>query len=159
MSSDAGQRLKGLLAPVVAECGLLLEDVGLGAAGRRRLVRVTVDLPDGPGGVGSDALTEVSHAVSAALDDADAVDGSYVLEVSTPGIDRPLREPRHYRRAVGRLVTVRTRAGESWHGRLVAADAAEVTLSVDGAQRHLPYADLVAGAVEVELKTVGEVED
>jgi ribosome maturation factor RimP len=159
VSGEAASRLHSLLAPVVEECGLYLEDVTVGASGRRRLVRVTVDLADGPGGVGSDALADVSRAVSAALDDADPVPGTYVLEVSTPGIERPLTEPRHYRRAQGRIVHLRTQTGERLHGRLVAADGAEVVLVVGGSRRHLPYGELAQGRVEVELGAVEEVED
>lgn len=159
MSGEAAARLRGLLAPAVEGCGLLLEDVAVTAAGRRRLVRVTVDLPDGPGGVGSEALTEVSHAVSDALDAADVIPGAYVLEVSTPGTDRPLTEPRHYRRAQGRLVRVRTRGGDRLQGRVVAADDEGVTLASDGVRTHVPYADLVEGAVQVELTALEGVED
>lgn len=159
MVGGEATRLRPLLGPVVEECGLFLEDVAVGAAGRRRLVRVTVDLPDGPGGVGSDALTEVSRAVSEALDDADAIPGSYVLEVSTPGVDRPLTQPRHFRRALHRLVTVRTHEGERVHGRILTADDDEVVLAVDGTRRHLPYAEVAEGKVQVELGALGEVED
>ncbi len=156
MSSDPAPRLRGLLEGVVADAGLLLEDVGVLSAGRRRLVRVTVDLPDGPGGVGSDALSEVSRAVSAALDDADILAGSYLLEVSTPGTDRPLTSPRHYRRAVGRLVRVRTSTGERVRGRLAEADTEGVAIDLGGPVRHLAFADLAEGRVEVELRGVDQ---
>lgn len=158
MSGEATARLEGLLGPVVDGCGLFLEGVSVRAAGRRRLVQVTVDLPDGPGGVGSEALTQVSHAVSAALDDADLIPGAYVLEVSTPGTDRPLTEPRHYRRAQGRLVRLRTRDGARLRGRVVAADGEGLTLAVDGARTRVAYADLVDGVVEVELTALEEVD-
>jgi ribosome maturation factor RimP len=133
--------------------------VTLGASGRRRLVRVTVDLPDGPGGVASDALADVSRAVSRALDEADPVPGTYVLEVTTPGTDRPLVEPRHYRRAQGRLVRLRTREGERLHGRLLTADGEGVVLLVDGDRRHLRYDGLAEGRVQVELAGLEEVAD
>src|SRR5699024_10468537 len=99
-------QVEELLEPVVAGAGLHLEGVQVSGASRRRLVRVTVDLPDGPGGVGSDLLAEVSRAVSSRLDEAeDLLAGSYLLEVSTPGVSRPLQTARHFRRAQGRLVT------------------------------------------------------
>lgn len=159
MSHDPTPRLRSLLEPVVAAHSLYLEDVAVLAAGRRRLVRVTVDLPDGPGGVGSDALAEVSHAVSTALDAADLLPGAYLLEVSTPGTDRPLAEPRHYRRAQGRLVRLRTRSGDRLRGRIVAADAEGLTLEIDGVRRHISYADLAEGSVEVELRSLDSSED
>lgn len=159
MSGDAAQHLRSLLAPVVAASGLYLEGVVVHVAGKRRQVIVTVDLPDGPGGVGSEALTEVSRAVSAALDADDTISSAYVLEVSTPGTDRPLREPRHYRRAVGRLVRLRTKTGQKVSGRLSAADDEGITLAADDAPesaRHLAYADLTEGVVEVELKSLAD---
>lgn len=159
MSGDAAQHLRSLLAPVVAASGLHLEGVVVHVAGKRRQVLVTVDLPDGPGGVGSEALTEVSRAVSAALDGDDTISGAYVLEVSTPGTDRPLREPRHYRRAVGRLVRLRTKTGQKVSGRLTAADDEGITLAGDDAPesaRRLAYADLTEGVVEVELRSLAD---
>ena len=109
-STRAGQtreHLLDVLAPVVAATGYDLEDVTVTSAGRRSLVRVIVDAD---GGVDLDAVAEVSRVVSEALDgDADggaAFAGPYVLEVSSPGVDRPLTEPRHWRRAIGRLVQV-----------------------------------------------------
>jgi ribosome maturation factor RimP len=161
VSGDAAQHLESLLAPVVAASGLYLEGVEVRAAGKRRQVLVTVDLPDGPGGVGSDALAEVSRAVSGALDADGTISGAYVLEVSTPGTDRPLREPRHYRRAVGRLVRLRTRTGQKVAGRVRAADDDGITLEHDGAPesaRRLAYADLTEGVVEVELRALDDAE-
>ena len=105
-SAHAREHLLELLAPVVADTGYDLEDVTVTSAGRRSLVRVIVDAD---GGVDLDAVADVSRAVSDALDaDAATPDfaGPYVLEVSSPGVDRPLTEPRHWRRAVGRLVQV-----------------------------------------------------
>lgn len=148
--------LRSLVAPVVARHGLFLEGVEVRRAGRRVTVLVTVDLSDGPGGVGADALADVSRDVSAALDEDDTFPGSYVLEVSTPGADRPLREPRHFRRAIGRLVTLRTTSGERVAGRVRTADDEAVTLGDDGsgrtAGRTLRYSDVAAARVEVELR-------
>ena len=93
------QQLRSILEPAVVASGLYLEDVVTAAAGRRTTVTVVVDLADGPGGVSSDQLSEVSRAVSEALDAADPIKGAYMLEVTTPGIDRPLTTPRHFRRA------------------------------------------------------------
>ena len=107
--------LMRLLDPVVTTQGLDLEDVVVTPAGRRRLLRVVVDRD---GGLSLDAVAAVSTAVSAALDDSDAMGGApYVLEVTSPGIDRPLTEPRHWRRNRTRLVTVTTAEGTSLTGR------------------------------------------
>src|SRR4051812_39024854 len=92
-------RLLDVLSPVVREVGYDLEDVTVTAAGRRSLVRVIVDAD---GGIDLDAVAEVSRVVSDVLDEkGDGFAGPYVLEVSSPGVDRPLTEPRHWRRAEG----------------------------------------------------------
>ena len=155
MSGEVARHLSSLLAPVVAASGLVLENVAVRSAGKRRVVVVTVDLPDGPGGVGSDALADVSRAVSAALDADDTFSSPYVLEVSTPGVSRPLREPRHYRRATGRLVRLRTRSGDTVTGRVSSADDDSVTLG-SGKPRRLAFSDIVEGVVEVELRGVDQ---
>ena len=111
MSNVQADELRRSLIPAVEAAGLLLEDVTTAQAGRRTVVRVTVDLPDGPGGVTSDQLADATRAVSEALDRIDPVQGTYTLEVSTPGIERPLTEARHFRRAVGRLVEFETAEG------------------------------------------------
>lgn len=149
--SSATQRVRAAVGPAVAGVGLLLEDVVVTAAGRRSVVRVVVDLPDGPGGVDSEALAEASRAISAAMDDADPVRGSYVLEVSTPGTDRPLTEPRHFRRAVTRLVRLTLTDGSTRAGRLVEVGEALVLEAPDGARTDVPRGDVVRGVVEVEL--------
>ena len=101
-------RLRGVIEPVVTAAGYDLEELTVSRAGRRHVVRVIVD---GDAGVNLDAVAEVSRAVSRALDEAeeasgDLVAGEYQLEVSSPGVDRPLTEPRHWRRNAGRLVKV-----------------------------------------------------
>jgi ribosome maturation factor RimP len=132
-----------------------LESVRVTAAGRRRLLRVVVDSDRG---VSLDDAATVSRELSAALDQAAAMgDFPYTLEVSSPGVDRPLTDRRHWRRAVGRLVKVTvTDSGGSGNsgvvsGRIVSADADGVTLDVDGARRRFPYAVLGAGAIQVEF--------
>ena len=148
-------RLAGLIGPVVAAAGMDLESVRASVAGRRRLLRVVVDSDHG---VSLDDAAEVSRDVSAALDATDVMgDMPYTLEVSSPGVDRPLTEPRHWRRAVRRLVRVKTGAG-TVQGRVLAADAAGVTLDIDGAEHRFGYGDLGAGAVQVEFGRLPDVE-
>lgn len=160
-AAQAREYLLDLLAPVVSGAGYDLEDVAVTSAGRRSLVRVTVDAD---GGIDLDAVAEVSRLVSDALDkDADnpasprALTGAYVLEVSSPGVDRPLTEPRHWRRAVGRLVKVDV-AGTPVTGRITGADDAGVDLDVDDSARHVPWSELGRGKVQVEFNR-GESEE
>lgn len=149
--SETHAELRAAIEPIVGASGLFLEDVTVASAGRRTVVRVVVDLPDGPGGVGSDQLANVSREVSRMLDDADLVAGAYTLEVTTPGTDRPLTEPRHFSRAVGRLLAVRTTEGRELTGRVRTADASGVVLDVDGAAEELGYDRLSSARVEIEL--------
>lgn len=138
-------RVRDVLAPVVTAAGFDLEDVAITAAGRRNVVRVVVDRD---GGLDLDAVAEVARVVSAALDDSDATGESpYTLEVTSPGVDRPLTQPRHWRRATGRLV----KATGGVTGRVLDADDDGVRLDVDGETREIPYAELGAGKVQVEF--------
>jgi ribosome maturation factor RimP len=155
------ERLTGVIEPVARRAGLDLERVAVSRVGRRHQVQVIVDRD---GGVGLDTIAEVSRAVSAALDAADAggpevVPGEYVLEVSSPGVDRPLTEPRHWRRSVGRLVTVPVAGDGRRTGRVVAAAASGVTLEVDGVPRELGYGQLGPGRVQVELRRLEEASE
>jgi ribosome maturation factor RimP len=153
-------RITALLQPVVAAAGFDLEDVRITSAGRRSKLLVVVDAD---GGISLDDVAEVGRIVSGALDEADAADAAeaeapggllganaYTLEVSSPGVDRPLTEPRQRRRAAGRLV--RTRIGDTAvEARVVTADEAVVVLDVAGDHRSVPYRDLGKGAVQLEF--------
>ena len=154
--------------PVVHALGMDLESVKVTTAGRRRLLRMVVDSDRG---VSLDDAALASRELSAKLDASDVMgDMPYTLEVSSPGVDRPLTQPRHWQRAVGRLVRVPLTPASAGHartpggqgksapgkagvvqGRVVAADAAEVTLDIDGQHRRFGYAVLGAGAVQIEF--------
>ena len=143
------QKLRSLLEPVVERTGAELEDLTDQRAGKRRLIRVVVDRD---GGVSSDLITDVSHAVSAALDESDALgEAPYVLEVTTPGVDRPLTEPRHWRRAHGRLVKAVLADGGEVLGRVQASDDGGVTLLVADAERTLAYGEIARARMQVEF--------
>lgn len=144
MVAVSRDRVRSALAPVVTAAGFDLEDVTVTAAGRRSVIRVIVDRD---GGVDLDAVAEVSKVVSDALDAGDAVgDAAYTLEVTSPGVDRPLTEPRHWRRATGRLVST-----GGLTGRVLAADDTGVTFDVAGDSRVVAYADLGVGHVQIEF--------
>jgi ribosome maturation factor RimP len=148
--------LMKLLEPVVAAQGLDLEDVTITKAGKRRLLRVVVDCD---GGVTLDHVADVSQAVSKVLDEDDAMGPApYTLEVSSPGVDRPLTEPRHWRRAAKRLVKAELRDGGVIEGRVLSADDTGVELDVAGAARRLDYQDLARGRVQVEFRRIDDVD-
>ena len=167
-TDPATARLAGWIEPVVVAAGYDLEELVVTPAGRRSVVRVVVDRDQG---VTLDDIAEVSRAVSEVLDQNDDGMGRtpYVLEVTSPGVDRPLTEPRHWRRNTGRLVTVAV--GPAGHaqevtGRVTAVDAAGVTLAVEaqgkpGAKKKAPtpravsWAELGTGRVQVEFGRSG----
>lgn len=142
-------RVEQALGPVVAERGLDLEAVDVQPAGRRRLVRVLVDRD---GGISLDDVATLSHELSEVLDASDAMgEQPYVLEVSSPGVDRPLTLPRHWRRAVGRLVVVDLIAGGVVTGRVVEATDDQAVLQTDDARVTCSYIDVARAQIEVEF--------
>ncbi|MCK2219639.1 ribosome maturation factor RimP [Actinomadura sp. ATCC 31491] len=155
-SASPRDHLMKLLEPVVSAEGLDLEDITVTQAGRRRVLRVIVDRD---GGVSLDDVADVSQAVSAALDEDDSMgQAAYTLEVSSPGVDRPLTEPRHWRRAAKRLVKAELRDGTVVEGRITAADDGGVELDVAGAARRIEYEDLARGRVQVEFRRIDDVD-
>ena len=150
-SSD---ELRGLLEPVVTEVGFELDALEVRSAGRRHTIRLVVD---SDAGAGLDDIARLSRAASDALDrNEHLVGGSYTLEVTSPGVDRPLTTPRHWRRARLRLVTLRPQPGTALGdavltGRVGAAGDDSVTLLVDGRLREVRYGDVAHAAVEVEF--------
>jgi ribosome maturation factor RimP len=149
--------LTALLAPLLNVAGIELEQIEIAAAGRRRVLRVVVDRD---GGVDLDSVAEASRAISAALDSSEMM-GSvpYVLEVSSPGVDRPLTRPQHWRRAIGRKVTVDLVAGGSLEARVLSQDDEGVDLqdcTTAGAEpRRVSYRDVSQARVQVEFARAG----
>ena len=145
-------RIAALVEPVVAGAGYDLEDLTVSQAGRRNVVRVVVDAD---GGISLDDIAEVSRAVAGVLDEVDADGGfvgrsPYTLEVTSPGVDRPLTLPRHWARNVGRLVKVAIDQ-QTVTGRITAATGNAVRLDVNGTAREVPYSQLGNGKVQVEF--------
>jgi ribosome maturation factor RimP len=151
------EHLEALLSPVVSGVDLDLEKVEVTPAGRRRVLRVVVDCD---GGIGLDEVTAASHAISAALDSSDVMGTMpYVLEVTSPGVDRPLTAARHWRRAVGRLVRAELTGGEVVVGRVFDAGEAAADLDVAGARRRLEYAEVTGARVQVEFSRAAAEDD
>ena len=138
--------LRAAAEPILTSLGLELVDVEMVGSGRARTLRLTVDRE---GGVDLDALAQANGPVSDALDAADAIAGPYNLELSSPGLERPLRRPAEFRRFVGTTVSVKSNhpvAGARRHrGLLVNADDGGIDLEIDGEARRFPY-DAIASA-------------
>jgi ribosome maturation factor RimP len=140
--------LEVLTGPLEAS-GVDLEGVEISTAGRRRLVRVLVDKD---AGITLDDVADATQLVSSVLDSSDVLgEASYTLEVTSPGIDRPLTLPRHWRRNVDRLVKVQTVHGQSFTGRIKHVGEAEASVEVDGADRTLAYDDVAKARIEIEF--------
>lgn len=155
---DSDQIMK-VSGPVVHALGLDLESVRVTNAGRRRLLRIVVD---GDHGVSLDDIAQVSRELSAKLDASDVMgDLPYTLEVSSPGVDRPLSQPRHWQRALNRKVRVPLAESPSdpVQGRVVEADATGVVLDINGTRRRFDYPALGAGVIQIEFDRPDEGPD
>jgi ribosome maturation factor RimP len=163
----------------LGDLGLVVEDVAVTPAGKRRLVRIWLDrdLADLASGDDSsvidplslDEVADATRVISAGLDASDAAgEAPYVLEVGSAGVDRPLTETRHFRRNVSRLVEIQ-RIGDSddaaLTGRLVAAGLNGVTVLVAATKKepettlNIPYSDIARAQVQVEFARVTTQEE
>lgn len=170
---ERADQVTATAARALAGTGVVVDDVTVQQAGRRRLVRVFLarDLaplpPDDETSavepLSLDEIAEATRRVSVDLDDSDVMgDAPYTLEVSSPGLDRPLTTPDHFRRNVGRLLTVTTSDGTTVTGRLVAAGAGGLRLALPtdaGAEPVLPWPDVVRAAVQVEFSRPDRKDD
>lgn len=156
MGSGDERRLAEVVAEVTAAAGYDLEELTVRAAGRRRVVRVVVDAD---GGVTLDAAAEISRAISERLDasgDEDPTGSApYTLEVTSPGIGRPLTLPRHFRRARTRLVVLLKTDGKELTGHVLGVSDTGVELVLSGrkgvSQVQVPFDDIDRARVEVEF--------
>ena len=139
MSTHATKdRLAEQLTGPMDALGLDLEAVDLTSAGKRRVLRVAIDKD---GGVTMDDIADATREVSRLLDETDVMgQQAYTLEVSSPGVDRPLSLPRHWRRNTGRLVKVALREGESVTGRITGSEEEGAVLEIGGSKRRVDYA-------------------
>ncbi|MFC7308713.1 ribosome maturation factor RimP [Streptomyces monticola] len=166
MSTTQSERLRDLLEPLVSSKDLDLEEISVTPAGKRRVLRVVVDSDDG---VSLDLCAELSRELSEKLDAADAMGaGEYVLEVTSPGADRPLTQHRHYVRATGRLVKFQLTpaAGDGeLVARIMQVDDEGLDLEVPGVRgrkptaRRLAFTDIAKARVEIEFNRKNKNEE
>ncbi|MBT2491135.1 ribosome maturation factor RimP [Streptomyces sp. ISL-96] len=164
MSTTQSDRLRALLEPLVSAEGLDLEDIEVSRAGRRRQLRIVVDSDEG---VELDACADLSRAISEKLDETPDVmgEGEYVLEVSSPGADRPLSEHRHYARATGRLAKLTLHDGSELVARILTVDDEGLDLEVPGVKgrkptaRRVAFADIAKARVEIEFSRKDKKEE
>ncbi|MEU3226303.1 ribosome maturation factor RimP [Streptomyces sp. NPDC006976] len=163
MSTTQSEKLRGLVEPLVSAEQLELEEIEVSRAGRRRVLRIVVDSEEG---VELDACAELSRAISAKLDETDAMgEDEYVLEVSSPGADRPLTEHRHYVRATGRLARLTLREGGELVARIQAVDEDGLDLEVPGVKgrkptaRRITFGEVAKARVELEFNRKDKKEE
>ncbi|MFN8194865.1 MAG: ribosome maturation factor RimP [Nocardioidaceae bacterium] len=150
------ERIAEELSGPLASLGLDVEAVELTPAGNRRVLRVAVDRD---GGVNDTHLVEASRVASEVLDGSDVMGASpYTLEVTSPGVDRPLTLPRHWRRNAGRLVRATLTDGSVVTGRVGESDDDAVTLAVADEPRTLSYGDVAKAVVQIEFNRPREEE-
>ncbi len=138
-----GEELTKLLEPAIEQLGYELSDLEADLGGRDGVIRLFIDKADG---VGLQDCESVSRQISALLDVEDPVPGHYVLEVSSPGLDRRLTKPEHFQRFMGQDVRVKLRfpieGRRNFRGALRAADKENIEVEVDGESHRLPMATI-----------------
>jgi ribosome maturation factor RimP len=143
--------VEALVRPVVESAGLELWETSFRKEGGRMVLRVVVDRE---GGVDLDTISEASERLSRRLDLEGFGRGRYELEVSSPGLERPLRHPRHFERSVGTRVKVKTAepidGAKVYEGALVSADAEAIVLATDGGELRVPYENVASARTVFE---------
>ena len=141
----ARDELLAMLEPTVEGLGYELVDLEVKVGGRNGLVRVFIDQPDG---IGLDDCEAVSRQVSAVLDVEDPIPGQYTLEVSSPGLDRPLTKREHFERFAGAEVRIRLRTPiegrRNFRGAIRAVHEDSIDVEVDGQLHSLPIAAIAS---------------
>jgi ribosome maturation factor RimP len=146
-------RIEAELTDPLRALGLDVEAVEITPAGKRRILRVAVDQD---GGVTLDDVADATRAVSQVLDESDVMgEQPYTLEVTSRGVDRPLTQPRHWRRNADRLVKVTTTGGEVVTGRILENDDESAELDVSGTRRRVAFADVAKALVQIEFNRRG----
>lgn len=168
LSSEILQKLETLADQVAVREGCELYDLEMAGVGGRRTLRVFID--KAPNGASVDDCSNVSRGLSLLLDVEDPIQGAYDLEVSTPGLDRILRKPWHFERAVGKKIWVRTgRAFETFGVTqaknkalkqatevLSAANAEGIELMLDGETVKIPFSEIEKGKLVFEFEPKGQ---
>ena len=143
-------RIEAEIVDPLRQLEMDVEAVELTPAGKRRVLRIAVDKD---GGVSMDDVADATREVSRVLDETDVMGAQpYTLEVGSPGVDRPLTHPRHWRRNHDRLVKVALVDGSQLTGRILASDDESATVVVDGEEHVVPLADVDRARIQIEFK-------
>ena len=155
------QSITDLISPAVNEAGFFIEEVQIASPGNHRIVTCVVD---GPTPLNLDQVTVASRVISELLDSASFMgETPFTLEVTSPGVDRPLTQPRHWTKNLTRLIKVTLNNGETIIGRLTEfdGDAAKLVENIKGRikEHSVAFADIKRDVVEVEFKRKDEIDE
>lgn len=150
-------QISELITPALHEAGYFLEEVNLVTPGQHRIVTVIVD---GESALNLDQVTEASKIVSALMDEAAFMgEAPFTLEVTSPGIDRPLTLPRHFAKNISRLLKVTKNDGTTVEGRLISSSDSDITVAVTTKKETndvvVPIANIKRAVVEIEFNRKG----
>jgi len=150
MNMTLASNLTELLNPAVTRAGFVLEEVSVTPVGKRRLISVVVDCENRNPSL--DEVTVVSKEVSSILDTYSQLgEMPFTLEVTTPGIDRPLTELRHWKKNLGRLVKITPHLGEKYVARIKEVLPREVVLELKNQESKVHFSDIARAQIEVEF--------
>ena len=144
------EEISAVITPAINALGFYIEDVTITSAGRRSLITVIVD---GDTHLSLDQVTVATKAISEIMETISAVgDNSFTLEVTSPGLDRPLTKARHWQKNINRLIKVVLLDGSEIKGRI--KNVNEVSATVD--EKNINYSDIKRATLEIEFKQVGQ---
>lgn len=156
MVTNNQSAVAAVVAPIATRLKLDVEDIEVRRIGTRQIVRIILDKD---GGISMDEIAAATRQISDELDLLEELAAAFTLEVTSPGIDRPLTEERHWRRNIGRLVKVQIPDSGAIEGRILEVTELDVLLQVKQYKRSLPLADIERAVVQVEFNKPKESTD
>jgi ribosome maturation factor RimP len=144
------EEISAAITPALSDLGFYLEDITITSAGRRSMLTVIVD---GDTHLSLDQVTVATKAISEIVENIQSLgQAPFTLEVTSPGLDRPLTKPRHWRKNIDRLVKIVLSDGKEIKGRV--KDATEISATVD--EQAVNFSDIKRATLEIEFKQVGK---
>jgi len=144
------EEISAAITPALSDLGFYLEDITITSAGRRSMLTVIVD---GDTHLSLDQVTVATKAISEIIENIQSLgQAPFTLEVTSPGLDRPLTKPRHWRKNIDRLVKIVLLDGKEIKGRV--KDATEISATID--EQVIKFSDIKRATLEIEFKQVGK---
>ncbi len=137
-------RIESVVLPIVESLGLELVEVSIAGLGSASVIRIFIHRY---GGATVKDITNVSRKVSATLDELDFIEHKYFLEVSSPGLDRPLKTIRDFKRSIGEKIRVIKEGGETFEGKLLAIDTTNIILETSNGEHNIDFSTVAVGKI------------